>query len=183
MKSKIFSISFLVALVCLFSVSEVKADSLFYDGSCIPGSTVKNKLLEKSFDEGVLSEMELVQISPMGNVNVAGLRCEDINAIRDASSVIGLALMPVYAALNAPGVKGPLVAELAALGLTVSGPAVLGVTVIGSVGVATFYIVMKKTMADCEREAKEKLKNEILRELEMRYRLPSTPNTTLQTVK
>lgn len=97
-----------------------------------------------------------------------GLRCEDLKRYTEAVEMIGLALYPATLAMT----RSPEVfAALAEMGLTMANPAVLGVTVLGATGAVVFYIVLKKTMDECEQYEKEQLRRSILKEMELRYGL------------
>lgn len=136
-----------------------RADDLFYDGACVSG-------------QGLLAAAAFP---------AAGLTCEDIRQYGDAVNVIRAALMPATTAmLLAPGAKDMIAGELAELGLTYANPAVLGVTVIGATGVTVAYFILKVKMDECERMARDQLKEEIGEELQRKYGLKAPPALNLE---
>lgn len=112
-----------------------------------------------------------------------GISCETIRSLNETISVVNLALLPAAALIRNPTVSASLAADLAAAGLTFSNPVVLGVTVVGSVGIATFYIVMRQSLEDCEQQEREALKQEILNELQNKYGAAAAPGVQLEIKK
>lgn len=100
---------------------------------------------------------------------IAGMSCQDIKSTFEAAKVIGISLMPVSLALRMPGVREGIGADLTALGLTLADPAVMGVTLVGSIGIVTVYLIMKSSLDECERQDREQLKQELLQELKQSY--------------
>ncbi|MGZ3768269.1 MAG: hypothetical protein ACXVCP_15950 [Bdellovibrio sp.] len=104
-----------------------------------------------------------------------GLSCESLKSSKEAVELVSAALLPVSVALNAsPQVRNALMTDLAAMGLTLANPAVLTATVIGSVGVATFYIIVRKSFQECAEFEKAALKEAIINELQRQYNFKAT---------
>lgn len=108
-----------------------------------------------------------------------GMSCEQLQAAEDSLEIFSLVLMPASIALNSPGVKPILAAELASLGLTLANPAVLSVTVIGAVGISTIYIVLQQSLKECERMEKEQLRQALLLEMARKYGARGSHNPVL----
>jgi hypothetical protein len=119
--------------------------------------------------------------APLASSN--GLSCETVHALSDTVSVVNLALLPAVAFVKNPAISASLAADLAAAGMTFANPVVLGVTIVGSVGIATFYVVLRQSREDCEQQEREALKQEILSELEARYGTTAGPNVKLEIKK
>lgn len=107
------------------------------------------------------------------------LSCHDLRAIDSTLSIIKLALIPASFALRDPSVGAALSGDLLTAGLTIANPAVLGVTVVGAVGVVTFYVVLKQSLEDCARQDRDQLKQEILNEVQARYGASGSSNTPI----
>lgn len=114
-------------------------------------------------------------ISPVFSTYVTSftkkIRCEDLRSVQEGISIASVAILPASTVLRVPGVKATLGAELASMGLTLANPAILTVTVVGAVGVATLYFVLKKTLEECEQENQAMLKQSLLQEIERKYGL------------
>lgn len=115
-----------------------------------------------------------------GGSGFAGLSCKDLKSTIEATHVISMALMPVSVALSAPGAKEQIAGSLAAYGLTLANPAVLGVTVLGAVGVVTIYFVMKKSLDECEAQEREQLRQDLLRDLKNSFNTNGDPGLDFQ---
>lgn len=147
---------FIIAFVILYSNSAF-ADSLFNESACpvIEGA--------ESFASPMISHLYME--------SSIGVRCEDWKSLDRARNYIGLALMPAsIAALRHPA----LGAELAAAGLTFANPAVLSVTLVGAVGIATFNIILNASLEECARIERDELKNVIMKELEQKFGMNAT---------
>lgn len=108
-----------------------------------------------------------------------GLTCDELRQYKGAAEAIQVALYPATVALMSAPARSMLAAELTSLGLTMANPAVLGVTVVGAVGVTTFYFIMKATLEECDQMDQARLKEAIAREIEQRYGL-KTKNLPLE---
>ena len=156
---------------------DARAGGLFHD-SCIGQMKASAQIMGEP--QVVLAYNELAYgILPAQNAPKKrfGLTCEQIKSLPHLGEIISIGLMPATVALAAPGVSGMLTAELAALGLTLANPVVLGVTVIGATGVSVIYLVMKQTMEECEKADRQALRNEIIRELEMQFSVQGSNRT------
>lgn len=156
----------IIGLIIAMSGASAHASSLFYDKCDQQASLLM----------GDNPEMILVAT----NSGFAGMSCQDLKSTFEAAQLVGIVLMPATLALKTPGVREGVVTELAALGLTFSNPAVLGVTVIGAVGVVTVYLVMKSSLDECERQNRDQLKQEILREIKQSYPGSNGSNVPLE---
>lgn len=119
--------------------------------------------------------------APLASSN--GLTCETIHALNDTVSVVNLALLPAVAFVKNPSISAALAADLATAGVTLANPVVLGVTIVGGVGIATFYVVLRQSLEDCEQQEREALKQEILSELQAKYGAAAGPNVQLEIKK
>lgn len=144
----------------LLLAGPLQAQSLFYD-SCAGHLKRINPV---SFAPGVLTVLTLQD-------GAYGLSCKDVRALTKGARAIEIALMPALLALKLSSAPKILAGELAALGLTYSNPAVLGITVIGATGVAVFYIVLNQTMEECDRLDQRRLEEAVLLELERKYEM------------
>lgn len=157
----------IVSIVTLFNFQTASAQGLLME-SCANGPTAP------SYQPYLLALTS-------GQSN--GISCETIRDLDETISVVNLALLPAAAFLRNPTVSAALAADLAAMGLTFANPVVLGVTVIGSVGIATFYIVLRQSLEDCEQQEREALKKEILYELQNKYGAAAAPGVQLEIKK
>jgi hypothetical protein len=127
---------------------------------------------------------EILEFSSFTSASVnslpLGLTCEDLKDAEEIRQIISMALTPAAAAMASPLVRSALAAELATIGVVAGTPVVLGVTIIGGFGVMTIKILLKRSMEDCARQEKEALKQQLLQELDARYGLTHTNQTTLQ---
>ncbi len=146
-----------VFIVLAMSASTCLADGLFFD-SCIDNSAKPR------------AESDLL-IYAVYQGGVMGLTCEDLKSLKGAYEATSLALYPATLAVLLSPAKAQILAELELLGLTLANPAVLGVTVIGAFGAVTVYFVLKTTLDECERMDQERLKQEIVLEMERKYGL------------
>lgn len=90
------------------------------------------------------------------------MSCETAKAVEGVVDYVKIAVQPAAIPLLVPGVREMLASELAAVGLTLASPVVLGVTVIGAFGAVTFYFVAKITLEDCQRaEVQEMIRREV----------------------
>lgn len=138
-----------VFVVMMFLAPLAQAQELFYD-SC---QVIEGKRLASSYVYHVRASMT----------------CEQLKVTQESFEIFSMVLMPASIALNSPGVRSILATELAYLGLTLANPAVLGVTVMGAIGISTMYIVLRQTLKECERMDQERLRRELIRELEEKY--------------
>lgn len=148
-------LSVCLAMAC--SGWSAEAEDLFYD-SCIQQASM-----------GLTDEAQVVFVAGNGRPGFMGLTCEDLKGIREAINATEMVLYPATLAITMTPARDLIASEIAALGLTMANPAVLGVTVIGAFGVVTVYFVLKKTMEDCEKMEREELRRSILLEIERRY--------------
>ncbi|WP_415063188.1 hypothetical protein [Bdellovibrio sp.] len=86
------------------------------------------------------------------------ISCNNLKSLNDGLQIVNMAVLPASVALRTPGIKESLATELATLGLTLSNPAVLTITVVGAVGIASLYFVVKRRTEDCAKEDRETLK-------------------------
>ncbi|MNS87479.1 hypothetical protein D3C72_1214260 [compost metagenome] len=152
--------------------------------SCVSDAEVMSQnfvMEESSFQE---FGSELVEIrSVYGARPYAAsfsLSCNDLKKAEEVRQAVLLAISPASVAMSSPLVRNALIAELAGLGIVVGTPAVLGVTVIGTVGIVTIRLLLKKPLEECAKAEREALKNEILQELNSRYGVEAGPNVQLQ---
>lgn len=150
--------SFLFA-TAVFLAAPAFAEGLFYD-TCI----------EKAEASGGLF---LLAVDRSG----VGLTCDQLNQLQEAYETTKLVLWPASLAVLLTPARAEIAAQLELLGLGLSNPAVLGVTVIGAFGVVTVYFVLKAAMEDCERMDRQRLREEIVREIERKYRLDASRAT------
>lgn len=108
------------------------------------------------------------------------ITCRNLKSLNEGLQIINMAVLPASIALRTPGIKESLSAELATLGLTFSNPAVLTVTVVGAVGIASLYFVVKRKVEDCAKADVETLKRELLNEMERRHGVRGSPNVSLR---
>lgn len=94
-----------------------------------------------------------------------GLSCEDLSSLTKGVQVLELGLYPATLALSHPAARSAIAGELAALGLTMANPAVLGVTVLTASGVVVFYFILKADIEACEQMNREQLREEIVKEV------------------
>jgi hypothetical protein len=152
MKSLFFTLVFLTAGAAV----DANAGSLIYE-KCPGGmSSLANP------NEGLF-----ILVSNDGGF--AGLTCQELKSTLEAAQILGMVLMPVSVALSTPGVREQVFAELAGLGLTLANPAVLGVTVLGSVGFVTVYFVMKESLRECEQRERDQFKKDLIEEIRLAY--------------
>lgn len=144
-------------------VQTAAADDLFHDG-CV-------RMAEVSTDG------QLLTVSATARGGVMGLRCEDLRGLHDAIRAIELALYPATLAITLSPMRDQLIAGLAELGLTMANPAVLGVTVLTATGAVVVYFILKKTMDECDRMDEQRLKESIIRELELKHGLSADPRS------
>ena len=163
-----FTIVLIVAMSAMASQC-ASASSLFYD-KCDQQSSL-------------LPEDDLPIVLVATEIGFAGMSCQDIKSAFKAAQILGIVLMPVSLALRTPGVREEIARDLATYGLTLANPAVLGVTVIGSVGLVTVYFVMKNSLEECERHDREELKQELLRDLKHGFPSSSGSNVPIEVRK
>lgn len=108
------------------------------------------------------------------------ITCDRLKHFQDGLQIINMAVLPASIALRAPGIKESLAVELASLGLHLANPAVLTITVVGAVGVASMYFVVRRKAEDCAKADQEALKRQLLNEMEQRYGLGSSPSLNLK---
>jgi hypothetical protein len=149
-----FLFSFFVVIAVGAFTAQASASLLFYD-KC-------------DDSQASLNGQARVFVVDLGS-GFAGMSCQDLKSTFEAAQIVGMTLLPVSVALKTPGVREEIAGELATLGLTLANPAVLGVTVLGSVGIVTIYFVMKASIKDCEAREREQLKQELLEELQKSY--------------
>jgi len=154
-------IGFLI-LLCAINGQKASASSLFYDKCEQQSSLVP------------ASDLPIVLVA--NSSGFAGMSCQDLKSAFDAAQIISMTLMPVTLALKTPGVRELISADMAAAGLTLANPAVLGVTVLGAVGFVTIYFVMKQSLDDCERSDREQFKQELIQQLKQSY--PASKGST-----
>lgn len=167
-----------LAMLTVLSSKSAHASGLFYD-SCVQGEAVR---LPNPPDHHV-SMGETQARLYLAGYSGRGLTCEDLKSAQDLVQIVRMVLMPAELAIVLSGSSAMLTSELATLGLAMSNPAVLGVTVIGATGVSVFYIVMKAKLAECEKVDRLALKSEILKELESQYGMQATSKTNLEIKK
>lgn len=112
-----------------------------------------------------------------------GLSCETIRDLNETVSVVNLALLPAAAFIRNPMVSASLAADVAAAGMSFANPVVLGVTIVGGVGIATFYVVLRQSLEDCEKQEREILKQQILDEIHSKYGAVASPGVQLEMSK
>ncbi len=108
------------------------------------------------------------------------ITCNNLKSLNDGLQIINMAILPASIALRTPGIKESLATELATVGLTLSNPAVLTITVVGAVGIASLYFVVKRKTEDCAKEDQETLKHQLLNELERRHGVRGAPDLSLR---
>jgi hypothetical protein len=134
----------------------------------------------------VLNEMEELSylnaevMMDADTTNMLGLSCKDIRAIDQTAYVVGVAITPAVSAMLVPTVRSALAVELASLGIVVGSPAIATATIIGTFGVVTYKVLMRVSLEKCAEQDRENLKRELFQELEVRYGLRPTPQTSLQ---
>ena len=115
---------------------------------------------------------------------VAALTCQDLKTYKEGFIYTSLALSPAVLVIRAnPAVKAMLLTEMMRLGLTLSNPVVLTVTVLGATGMAVIYIILKKEMDECEKMEAELLKKQIVRELKDDLGLSPNPGYQFHKLK
>lgn len=108
------------------------------------------------------------------------ITCDRLKHLHEGLQIINMAVLPASIALRAPGIKESLALELSTLGLSFANPAILTVTVVGAVGVASLYFVVKRKVEDCAKEDQEALKRQLFYEVERRYGIRANSNLNLQ---
>ncbi|MGZ3769337.1 MAG: hypothetical protein ACXVCP_08415 [Bdellovibrio sp.] len=113
-----------------------------------------------------------------------GLSCETLKSSKETFDLISTSLLPVSVALNvSPEIHNAFMAELSSIGLTIANPAVLAATVVGTVGVATFYIILNKSFEECAEFEKNDLKESIIKEISQKYNLKPSLRTSFEIYK
>lgn len=135
-------------------------------------------------DEGILLEgcVSSGQQNYYYGLSRSAISCKDLKSLKDGLQIVNMAILPATVALRTPGVRESLSLELAALGLSFANPAVLTITVVGAVGVASLYFVVKRKADDCAKEDRELLKRQLLDEIERRHGLYSPANVDLRVI-
>lgn len=155
MKSLKLALVFLICILCNFAYAE--DSSLLFDSCISAGQDGSNY-----------------------NWSRPVITCDRIKHLNDGLQIINMAVLPASIALRAPGIKESLAMELSTLGLTFANPAILTVTVVGAVGVASLYFVVKRKVEDCAKEDQEALKRQLFNEMDRRYGIRGSSNLNLR---
>lgn len=155
---------YLMSACAGLSVGKAHANSLFYE---------KNEACETAaiFNGGTIEGGYVLAgggTTSIGATKIA-MSCQDLKVLFEGAQVINMALMPAMLAMQAPGMREIILADLAAAGLTLANPVVLGVTVIGAFGVVTVYFIMKKSMEECEAAERRQFEKDLLNKLKQAY--------------
>ncbi|WP_347358777.1 hypothetical protein [Bdellovibrio sp.] len=110
----------------------------------------------------------------------SAISCRDLKSLNEGLQIVNMAVLPATVALRTPGIREALSTELATLGLSLANPAVLTITVVGAVGIASLYFVVKRKTEDCARQDRESLKRQLLEEIERRHGLRGSENVDLR---
>ena len=170
---------FLVVLVLSTSAISVRAraDDLLAN-ACVDGSVV----VRSATFEGLIVPAAYPDVDFSSSreyaMNFPTVSCHELKSAKEAIEMAGIALMPAKAAMKLPGVGAAIDASIEALGLL--NPAVIGVTVVGATGVAVVYIVLKRSVSDCERQDREDFKQQVFHELEGKYGIHALPSQQIQ---
>lgn len=122
---------------------------------------------------GIVSQQKKAEVNPLIFVGTSGMSCDTVKQLVNAADVVHMAIMPALLALRTPGIREELAAQLAAMGLTLANPAVLGVTVLGAFGYVTVYLVLKTTAENCtNKRMQEMIRQEVESRLNLKYSKP-----------
>ncbi len=185
-------VTIIFALV-ITTLQTAKAESLIYDESCVTDGLTEFKPMHsryQNFDNldtiiasddrnstNYFTEFDTYTMSA-GRTSI-GLRCEDLNNFRYGLEVMKITALPALMALRSPAVH----AQLIELGLTAANPAVLGVTVLGASGYVVIYLILKKTIEECDAMAKDEFRKSIIKEMQIKYGLKIPKNIPIQSVR
>lgn len=178
----IFKMIFLFLLPASFLITPQAHAGGLLANSCVSLSEMQSANVHHI----VLNEMEELSylnaevMMAADNANMLGLSCKDIRAIDQAAYVVGVAITPALNAMLVPAVRSALAVELASLGIVVGSPAIATATIIGTFGIVTYKVLMRVSLEKCADQDRENLKRELFQELETRYGLRPTPQTSLQ---
>jgi hypothetical protein len=107
--------------------------------------------------------------------------CKNLKSLNEIGSIVtGFALYPLSSGYFSLAVQSAFAEELAAIGITVASPAIIGISVIGSIGVGTVYFIMKQTLTECKKQDQAQLKNIIIQEVSNIYGLIPASNATFE---
>lgn len=185
-------VTIIFALV-ITTLQTAKAESLIYDESCVTDGLSDFKPMHSRYQNldnldtiiasddrnstNYFTEFNTYTISA-GRTSI-GLRCEDLNNFRYGLEVMKITALPALMALRSPAVH----AQLIELGLTAANPAVLGVTVLGASGYVVIYLILKKTIEECDAMAKDEFRKSIIKEMQIKYGLKVPKNIPIQSVR
>lgn len=185
-------VTIIFALV-ITTLQTAKAESLIYDETCVTDGLSDFKPMRsryQNFDNldtiiasddrnstNYFTEFNTYTMST-GRTSI-GLRCEDINNFRYGLEVMKITALPALMALRSPAVH----AQLIELGLTAANPAVLGVTVLGASGYVVIYLILKKTIEECDAMTKDEFRQSIIKEMQIKYGLKVPKNIPIQSVR
>lgn len=176
---------FLLPLLPAFFMMLPKAEaSSLLAPSCVALEELQSFALQDSLSddrgEMILSLVNTDLMMAAQKSNRMGLTCQDIRKIDQTAKIIALSISPAVTAFMSPVVRSALAAELATLGVVAGTPVVMGATVIGGFGIVTYKILMMVSLEQCAQQDREALKQELFHELESRYGLSPSAQTTLQ---
>lgn len=188
-------VTIIFALV-ITTLQTAKAESLIYDESCVTDGLSDFKPMHSRYQNlDNLDNLDTIVASDDRNATnyftefntytmstgrtSIGLRCEDINNFRYGLEVMKITALPALMALRSPAVH----AQLIELGLTAANPAVLGVTVLGASGYVVIYLILKKTIEECDAMAKDEFRKSIIKEMQIKYGLKIPKNIPIQSIR
>jgi len=111
-------------------------------------------------------------------VNYSANACNTATTLLEAGEVVKMVIMPALLVLKTPGVPEELATDVAGMGLALTSPAVIGVTVLGAFGYVTVYYVLKTTADECKKQQiQEQIKQEVEEQLHLQFPKPITVQT------
>ncbi len=180
----------ILILALMTYLPTVHAQSLIYDDSCVTDGVNKGTPLNSRYnsfdssdkiisyiDSNFYNEYSEYEMYPTASGRTSlGFRCDNIKNYRYGLEVMKVTTLPAMMALKSPAVQ----AQLIELGLTAANPAVLGITVLGASGYVVIYLILTKTIEECEAMDQEIYKQSIIKEMETKFGLRVPKNISVK---
>lgn len=164
-------------MTCLFislvqSFNHAKADIILSNDLCVIQNVMNN--------QWTLLPFSVSEAQPNNTNKKTILSCEMLKTLKSTVEIIDASLMGAQVAMKSPMGQALLSASLIQYGLTLKNPTVLAITIVGTMGISVVFFILKKEYDECIKIDREKLKSEIINELQAKFKLQPSSNIELR---
>jgi hypothetical protein len=158
-----------MSLLVMTTSSAALADGLLENQNCIPVEDSPATHALESFDIQNIQDAQTLNEMQMAGFELSCKKVYELKDLYDYTDVVlGLPAMAFTAGmLKIYG--GSVEALMASIGVTITAPTVLSISLVGASGAFVVKVFMKKKLEDCRRMDQEKFKDELIKALRDQY--------------